>query len=111
MNRYSAFIKIIETGSFTKAAQELGYTQSAVSQMVRSLEEELSTTLILRSRKGLTLTPDAEEFLPYMKALHNSYRELLEKRREMQGLQTGIIRIGTFSQCFQQLAARFDEKL
>ncbi|KUO63182.1 MAG: transcriptional regulator [Gracilibacter sp. BRH_c7a] len=97
MNRYKAFMKIIDTGSFTKAADELGYTQSAISQMVHSLEEELSTTLFLRSRKGITLTPDAKEFLPYIKAVQNSHRELEEKRREMQGLQKGIIRIGTFS--------------
>lgn len=97
MNQYYAFIKIIETGSFTKAAEELGYTQSAISQMVRSLEEELSTILILRSRKGITLTPDGEEFLPYIRKVHNSYRELMEKSKEMQGLQGGIIRIGTFS--------------
>lgn len=97
MNRYYAFIKIIETGSFTKAAEELGYTQSAISQMVRSLEQELSTTLILRSRKGMALTPDGEEFLPYIKKIYNSYRELMEKSKEMQGLQGGIIRIGTFS--------------
>ena len=97
MNRYQAFMKIIETGSFTKAAEELGYTQSAISQMVRALEEELSTILFLRSRKGIALTPDAEEFLPYIKGVHNSLRELEEKHREMQGLQKGIIRIGTFS--------------
>ena len=58
MTRYDAFIKVIETGSFSKAAKELGYTQSAVSQMVHSLEEELCTTLISRSRKGISLTPD-----------------------------------------------------
>lgn len=97
MNQYYAFIKIIETGSFTKAAEDLGYTQSAISQMIRSLEKELSTTLILRSRKGITLTPDGEEFLPYIKKVHNSYRELMEKSKQMQGLQGGIIRIGTFS--------------
>lgn len=59
MNAYHAFIKVIETGNFTKAAEELGYTQSAISQMVNSLEKELSTILILRSRTGITLTPDA----------------------------------------------------
>lgn len=37
MSKYDAFVKVIETGSFTKAAEELGYTQSAVSQMIRSL--------------------------------------------------------------------------
>ena len=97
MNRYAALITIIEKGSFTKAAEELGYTQSAISQMVHSLEEELSTTLILRSRKGITLTPDGKELLPYINAVYNSHRELMEKQKEMQGLQKGIIRIGTFS--------------
>lgn len=97
MIRYAAFNKIIETGSFTKAGEELGYTQSAVSQMVRSLEKELSTTLILRSRKGIDLTPDGRELLPYINTVCNAHRELLEKQKEMQGLQKGIVRIGTFS--------------
>ncbi|MCM3732646.1 LysR family transcriptional regulator [Fictibacillus nanhaiensis] len=97
MNAYYAFIKAIETGSFTKAAEELGYTQSAISQMVHSLEEELSTVLILRSRTGITLTPDGEEFLPYIKKICNSHRELQEKVKEMEGLESGLIRIGVFS--------------
>ncbi|GGA26239.1 LysR family transcriptional regulator [Psychrobacillus lasiicapitis] len=97
MNSYYAFIKAIETGSFTKAAEELGYTQSAISQMVHSLEQELSTTLILRSRTGITLTPDGEEFFPYIKNVYNSHRKLAEKHQEMVGLHRGLIRIGTFS--------------
>jgi DNA-binding transcriptional LysR family regulator len=97
VNPYYAFIKAIETGSFTKAAEELGYTQSAISQMVHSLEEDLSTTLILRSRTGITLTPDGEEFLPFIKNICNSHRKLKEKQKEMKGLQSGLIRIGTFS--------------
>lgn len=97
MNIYHAFIKVIETGNFTKAAEELGYTQSAISQMVNSLEKELSTTLILRSRTGITLTPDGEEFLPYIRNISNSHKELQEKQKEMRGLQSGLIRIGTFS--------------
>ncbi len=39
MNHYIAFQKVVETGSFTRAAAELGYTQSSVSQMVAALEE------------------------------------------------------------------------
>lgn len=114
MTRYEAFMKIIETGSFTKAAKELGYTQSAISQIVHSLEEELSTTLIMRSRKGITLTPDGEEFLPYIKNVYYAHRELMEKHKEMQGLQSGIIRIGTFTSvscnCLPQLMKEFKEK-
>lgn len=114
MNRYDAFMKIVETGSFTKAAEELGYTQSAISQMIHSLEEELKTTLILRSRKGITLTPDGKEILPYIKNIYYSHRELMEKRKEMQGLQGGLIRIGTFSSVscnwLPQLMKDFKEK-
>ncbi|MDY0404264.1 LysR family transcriptional regulator [Virgibacillus sp. 179-BFC.A HS] len=97
MNRYEVFLKVIEKGSFTKAAADFGYTQSAVSQMIHALEEELATTLISRSRKGIMLTPDGKEFLPFITKVNNSYRELMEKSREMQGLESGNIRIGTFS--------------
>lgn len=97
MIRYEAFVLITENNSFTKTAEKLGYTQSAVSQMIHSLEEELDTSLIIRSRKGVTLTPDGEEFLPYIKNVYNAHRELIEKRNEMRGLQGGLIRIGTFS--------------
>lgn len=97
MNRYDILLQVIEKGSFTKAADTLGYTQSAVSQMVQSIEEELSTTLIFRSRKGISLTPDGEQFLPYIKKVCNAHRELMMKRNEMHGLKSGNIRIGTFS--------------
>ena len=40
-NRYEIFLKVCETGSFTKAAEALNYTQSGISQMMAGLEEEL----------------------------------------------------------------------
>lgn len=97
MKRYQAFITIVKTGSFTKASEELGYTQSAISQMILSLERELSTTLLLRSRTGISLTPDGEELLPYIERLTHCHLDLVEKKREMTGLQNGLVRIGTFS--------------
>ncbi|QBK24867.1 LysR family transcriptional regulator [Ureibacillus thermophilus] len=97
MKQYYAFLKVIERGSFTKAAEELGYTQSAISQMIQALEEELGTTLIYRSRKGITLTADGEEFLPFIKRVAYSHAELMEKAKEMKGLASGNIRIGTFT--------------
>ena len=97
MTQYEAFVKITETGSFTKAAESMGYTQSAVSQMIKTLEDELDTVLIHRSKKGVELSPDGKEFLPYIKNVYNSHRELIEKRNEMKGLGSGIIRIGTLA--------------
>lgn len=102
MNRYEVFMKVIEKGSFTKAAEDFGYTQSAVSQMIKTLEDELSTTLISRSRKGISLTPDGKEFSPFISNVSHAYRELMEKSKEMQGLESGNIRIGTFSSVSSQ---------
>ena len=57
VNRYLALQKIISLGSFSKAAEEMGYSQSATSQMIASLEKELGVSPIHRSRYGVTLTP------------------------------------------------------
>ena len=97
MNSYEAFLKIIETGSFTAAAKQLGYTQSAVSQIVQSLEYELDTQLVIRSRKGITLTPDGEQFLPYIKNICYAEKELFKKQHEMKGLDKGIVKIGALT--------------
>lgn len=97
MNRYELFIRIVETGSFTQAAEEAGYTQSAVSQAVRSLERELNTTLFIRSKTGARLTADGKEYLPYIQSISNARRELDVKCQEMHGLESGVIRVGTFT--------------
>lgn len=97
MNRYIVLQKIIELGSFTKAAEELGYTQSSISQMVASLEKELSIKLLKRSRTGVKLTIEGEELYPFIERSILQYRAMQEKANEIKGLDTGIIRVGTIS--------------
>ena len=97
MNRYIAFCKIMELNSFTKAAEALGYTQSGISQMIKSLEEEFGFPLLVRSRAGVRLTPEGEILLPFFQKTVYDNRELLEKSREIKGLHSGEVRIGTFS--------------
>ena len=97
IKRLIALQKIVELGSFTKAADKLGYTQSAVSQMIASLEEELSIKLLYRSRIGIRLTLEGEELYPYIQRTVLQYQAMQEKADEINGLETGIIRIGTIS--------------
>ena len=97
MTRYEVFLQVVETGSFTKAAHQLGYTQSAVSQNVKALEEELSTALLQRTKNRVELTADGKEYLPYLQALGAAHRRLEGKVLEMHGLQNAVIRIGTFT--------------
>lgn len=54
----------MELDGFTRAAEALGYTQSAMSQMIASLEDELSIKLLIRSRAGARLTLEGAELYP-----------------------------------------------
>lgn len=97
MNRYITLQKIIELGSFTKAAESLGYTQSSISQIIASLENELDIKLLTRSRTGVKLTIEGTELYPFIERSILQYRALQEKANEIKGLETGIIRVGTIS--------------
>lgn len=70
-----SFLTIIKKGSINKAAEELGYTQSALSQMVQSMEQELDGKLVVRTPGGVTLTGYGAALLPHMEeALHSLHR-------------------------------------
>ena len=97
MNRYVAFLKVFERNSFSDAARDLGYTQSAVSQMIKSLEEELGVTLLVRSRSGVALTYEGRHLLPYIRDTVNAYRMLQSQAAGFSGLEQGTIRLGTFT--------------
>ena len=97
MNRYIAFLKIVELGSFTKAADILGYTQPAMSQMIASLENELSIRLLYRSRYGVKLTPEGERLLPSIQSSVAQFQSMQNIAGEIRGLESGVVRIGTIS--------------
>lgn len=97
MNRYLALQKILEMGSFTKAADALGYTQSSISQMIASLERELGMRLLTRSRTGVKLTIEGAALYPFIDRTILQYRAMEEKAKEIRGLETGIIRVGTIT--------------
>lgn len=97
IQKYQALIKTVEYGSFTKAAEVLGYTQSSVSKMIADLEQEWHVNLLERSRAGVQLTSDGMALLPFAQALADDYRRMQDEVAELNGLQQGLIRIGTFS--------------
>lgn len=97
ISKYMAFVTTVEYGSFTKAAEVLNYTQSAVSRMINDLEKEWKISLLERSKSGVKLTSDGLTLFPYAKEICDKYRNLKMQVDELNGLQSGIIRIGTFS--------------
>ncbi len=97
ISKYEAFLKTVELGSLTRAADALGYTQSGMTYILNSLEDECGLTLLRRDRTGVQLTSDGQEILPYIEALCESWRLVSEKRDELKGMESGHLRIGTFT--------------
>lgn len=95
--KYLAFVKTIEYGSFTKAAESLNYAQSSVSKMIADLEKEWGMTLLERSKGGVCLTASGEQILPFVRRLLHEYDNLDGQILRMRGLETGLVRIGTFA--------------
>lgn len=97
MKRYLVLQKIVELGGFSRAAEALGYTQSATSQMIASLEGELSIKLLNRFRTGAKLTIEGAELYPHIERTIYQYLATQEKAKEIRGLETGIVRMGTLA--------------
>ena len=95
--KYIAFAKIVERGSFTKAAEELNYAQSSISKMIADLEKDWNVSLLERGKNGICLTSSGEQIMPYVRNILNDYIELDSFINQLNGVQTGIVRIGTFS--------------
>ena len=95
--KYMAFVKTVQCGSFSKAAELLNYSQSGISRMIADLEKEWNVTVLERSRSGVRLTSDGLKLLPYAQNLCDEYEHLQMQVDELNGLKSGIIRIGTFS--------------
>ena len=97
IQKYMSFVKAVEYGSFTKAAERLNYSQSGISRMIGDLEKEWKVVLLERNKGGVKLTSDGLKLFPYVKSLIAEYEKLQMQVDELNGLQSGLIRIGTFS--------------
>ncbi len=97
IQKYLSFVKAVECGSFTDAAEILNYSQSGVSRMIADLEKEWGVVLLERSKNGVSLTSDGTKLLPYARELVEKYKQLQMQVDELNGLQSGLIRIGVFS--------------
>ena len=97
VSKYQMFVKTVECGSFSKAAEALNFTQSGVSHAVQSLEDELGVTLLSRNRGGVVLTADGRALLPRIEKLCAAHHELMQSAADLQGMDAGYVRVATFS--------------
>ena len=94
IQKYMAFVKTVEYGSFTKAAERLNY---GISRMINDLEKEWKLVLLERGKFGVKLTSDGMKLLPHAENVCREYEKLQMEVNELNGLQSGLIRIGTLS--------------
>lgn len=91
------FLRAIELGSITRAAADMGYTQSAVSRSIADLEREWGVTLMTRNKDGVVLSSQGAALLPHIQALCNAQRTLETQVTDLHGLARGLLRVGTFT--------------
>ena len=88
------FHQVARLGSFTKAAEATFRTQSALSQQIKALEEELACPLLERiGKKKLRLTTAGERLLLFCEAILEKYEHLQEELNEIKGVQKGHLRL------------------
>lgn len=102
IQKYMALIRTLECGSISKAAELLSYSQSAVSRMIQSLEDEWNISLLNRDRSGIQITSDGNTILPYIKSVCREYEKLSMQVNSINNLESGLIRIGIFSSIASQ---------
>jgi len=97
IKKYEAFVRAVELGSLSKASEELGYTQSGISHMMQSLEDELGFPLMVRTSSGILPNTEGELLLPIIRQLLNTNECLEQTIAKIKGADTGRIRIASFS--------------
>ena len=90
------FLTSVDTGSFTKAGEILGYTQSNLTQMMKSFEEELGIPMLIKTSKGVEPTNEARQLIPVMRAMDAQEQRFFQEADEIRGLRRGSIRIGSY---------------
>jgi DNA-binding transcriptional LysR family regulator len=87
------FVKVMDRGSFSGAAEELGLTPSAVSKLVSRLEDRLGAKLLLRSTRRLALTAEGEAFLARARRIVADIEEAEAEVMRLRGAPRGVLRI------------------
>src|ERR671926_1193458 len=114
VRRLRVLREVAAQGSFSAAAEKLGYTQSAVSQQVAALEREAGSTLIERNPRGLRLTDAGEALVRHADKILARLAEAEAELEAIAGLRGGRLRLATFPSAgatiMPEAIARFRER-
>ena len=95
--KLEALLMAVDLGSFTKAAEVLGYTQSGLTHMMNSLEKEVGFTLLERGRNGVRLTEEGERIAPAVREFLQANARLDSVIEQVASSRTEIIRVSAYA--------------
>lgn len=94
--QYEVFLAVVDSGSFTKAGEKLGLSQSGVSHNISTLENELGVVLLHRNRNGISLTDAGERAISHIRQIVHHANLLEQEAALIKGIEKGSIKIGSF---------------
>ena len=97
ISKYKALLTAVDMGSFSAAAQKLGYTQSGLTHMMNALEDELGFSILQRGYYGIKLTPGGERVIPMIRQLVMCEDALYNEIELVKSYGEGVLKIGAFS--------------
>ncbi|WP_185830569.1 LysR family transcriptional regulator [Siminovitchia terrae] len=95
--KLETLLKVIEYGSITKAGEDLGYTQSGISHMIKSIERDFGFPVLKRNRTGVEPTDDCKRMIPTLRQMVNWNEQLEQIIASINGITIGKVRVGTFT--------------
>jgi DNA-binding transcriptional LysR family regulator len=93
LRQFESFLTVVDEGSFTRAAQQLGVSQPGLSQQVAALERELGSSLFSRLPRSVSLTPTGRALLPHARASVDAAARAEVAARSVAGTAAGELRI------------------
>ena len=97
ISKYKALLAAVDMGSFSAAANKLGYTQSGLTHMMNALEDELGFSILQRGYWGVKLTSGGERIIPRIRELVNCEDALMNEIELVKSYGDNVIRVGAFS--------------
>ena len=91
IKKLELFADVAETRNFTRSGDRMGYTQSGVSHILKSLETEIGFPLFVRTKQGVHLTRNAELLLPLVHTLLSANENLSQTIHEVGGVNAGSL--------------------
>lgn len=91
---YRVFYTVANLGNITKASEELNISQPAISKAIKNLENQLGGQLFIRTKRGVTLTCEGQEFFYYIKQAIEYINNAENKFTDLINLESGTIKIG-----------------